>query len=257
MAENIHLLTKEIRASSDKTLFEGHYSGRLTSLLSVFSSDSTYFKNAVREYNKKLREFNLSSEIVQPVDGGLRPLNTNFFGTLLQARNQGNVGNSSTNVQQIWDSNLRGAQIIKRGMPGSNRTIRLFSQDGAEAVSNGMDLDSLANYPAKFRVSFNITQNSAGAEGTADIDTTNFTHSRTPPVTNKGIYLSDKDDDAVDETPNYLNKNFFAIKKGFNSFDVELFDDGDEMMPTIDIVMNKNGIFDLDIKNIEIRFISN
>ena len=43
------------------------------------------------------------------------------------------------------------------------------------------------------------------------------------------MFLSTRDDDNVVETPDYNNKEFLAITRGFNVFDVELFDDNDFM----------------------------
>ena len=252
MAENIHLLTKEIRSSFDKSLFSstaaGSFHARLSALTGDYASDSIFMARALREYNRKLNEFDLTSNIVRPIDAGFRPLNDNFFGTLLDARsNQQNQGFSSSDFQILWDGDKRGVNIRQDSMrhPLKNYSIRLFHE------SDG----SVSSFPAKFSVQFDVIQN-----GTMDVNTTVLTsgNDNSQPqysnATRKPLFLSFRDDDATDESPDFNNKNFSAITKGFNSFNVELFDDGDPSKPSISIIVHRRAQnFDVDIKNIEIR----
>ena len=263
MGESIHLLEKEIHESfiiNDFT--NGSFSGRITQLLSDYPSYSPHFVTLIQEYNRKLNEFNLPSQIIEPIDCGFRPLNDNFFGTLLPARNQNHQGSSTSDVQLTWDADKRGVQVIKRGAtnadgtqdnvhaPSSDRRIRIW---GKTQPIVGIDFTDISIYPVKFRVSFTVTQNSG-----ADINTTDLTSNRNPAITNKGLFFVYKDDDAVVQYPKYLkNKNRFAITTGFNSFEFLLFDDGDNALPAMDIMVHSAAIFDLDIKNIKIRYIPN
>lgn len=83
MAENIHLLEKEIHSSRDVSLFSNnHYASRIVALASEYSISEHFhlYAKAIRELNKKHNEFNLSSKIVAPVDAGFKPTDlTNFM----------------------------------------------------------------------------------------------------------------------------------------------------------------------------------
>lgn len=253
MAENIHLLTKEIRSSFSKGLFSstaaGSFHARLTALTGDYASDSVFMARALREYNRKLNEFDLASNIVRPVDAGFTPLNSNFFGTLLNARsNQQNQGNSSSDFQITWDSDKRGVNVRQDVVRSSNYLIRLFHE------SDG----SVASFPAKFAVQFDVIQN-----GGSDVNTARLAagggnvKADYSTATRKPLFLSFRDDDATDESPDFNNKNFAFIRKGTNSFNVELFDDGDPSKPSISIIVHRRAInFDVDIKNIKVRKLS-
>ena len=266
MAENIHLLEKEIHSSSDINLFKnGFFAGRITQLLSVFPSNSTHFIRIIREYNKKLNEFNLSRQILLPVNSGFGPnfyqdqkdIDT-FFGSLLPARNQRHQGSSTSDVQLTWDADKRGVQVIKRGAtnsdgtqdnvhaPSSDRRIRIFHKNESNYATAVLPF-----HPVRLRVSFTVTQNSG-----ADINTTDLTSNRNPAITNRGIYFVYKDDDSLVQYPKYLkNKNRFEITTGFNAFEFRLYDDNDNALPAVDIMLHAGAIFDLDIKDIQIRYL--
>lgn len=278
MGDSIHSLEKQIRSSSDINLFKnGFFAGRITQLLSVFPSNSIYFIRIIREYNKKLNEFNLSSLIINPIDAGFGPLDDSFFGTVIQPRQQKNQGHSSSDVQAIWEGgnnvytvSSRSLQFIKRNIttsdgtqdnvhaPSSDRRIRIFSFGQPIGYGSGNFASDLnhpkslqAGYPVRFRVSFTVTENSGHSVNQSR------GQNRTPTVTNNAVYFVYKDHDAVVNYPKYLNKNFFAITAGFNAFEFEIFNDGDNSLPAMDIMVHSNAILDIDIKDIQIRHIPN
>lgn len=278
MGESIYLLEKEIHSSSDINLFEnGFFAGRITQFLSIFPSNSIHFIRIIREYNKRLNEFNLSSLIINPIDAGFGPLDDSFFGTDIPPRKQRSQGDSSSDVQAIWEGgnnvysvSSRSLQFIKRNTttpdgtqdnvhaPSSDRRIRIFSfyqpidyGSGNHALDLNHPKSLLAGYPVRFRVSFTVTENSGHSVNQSR------SQNRTPTNTNNAVYFLYKDNDAVVNYPKYLNKNFFAITAGFNAFEFEIFNDGDNSLPAMDIMVHSNAILDIDIKDIQIRHIPN
>ena len=138
------------------------------------------------------------------------------------------LGQSNTNVSGFsatWASDYRRVIVNKSAVTSGNKKIRIY--DFQTDIDN-----TISSFPAKLKVEFNVSQ-SAGD----DINTRTYTN-RVNPATNFGIYLSVKDDDVDLENPVYSNKRFFQIKRGFNSFEFELFDDGDSIKPSIDILLN-------------------
>ena len=273
---SIHLLEKEIRASFDVARFSsGDFAGRIATFLSAFPSNSIHFTRIIREYNRKLNLFNLSSQIIPPIDAGFRPLDDSFFGTDIPPRKQTNQGNSSSDVQVIWEGgnnvsyvSSRSLQFIKRNLttpdndndniqaPSSDRRIRIFSFGQPVGYGSGNFANDLnhpkslqAGYPVRFRVSFTVTENSGHSVNQSRGQV------RTPTVTNNAVYFLYKDDDAVVNYPKYLNKNFFAITAGFNAFEFEIFNDRDNSLPAMDIMVHANAILDIDIKDIQIKHI--
>jgi hypothetical protein len=266
---NIHLLEKEIRASFDVTRFSsGDFAGRITTFLSIFSSNSPHFTSIIREYNRKLSLFNLSSQIITPIDARFRPLDDSFFGTIIEPRKQFSQGSSSSDVQQIWNnlaSTTSSVQFIKRSTttpdgiqdniqaPSSDRRIRIFSFNQPIGYGSGNFATDL-NYPVRFRVSFTVTENS-GHSVTQKLNSGQSVD-RVNPITDAAVYFLYKDDDEIVNYPKYLNKNFFPVTAGFNAFEFEMFNDNDNSKPAMDIMIHAGAILDIDIEKIEVRQIS-
>ena len=138
------------------------------------------------------------------------------------------LGQSNTNVSGFsttWASDYRRVSVNKSAVTSGNKKVRIY--DFQTDIDN-----TISSFPAKLKVEFNVSQIAGD-----DINTRTYTN-RVNPVTNFGIYLSIKDDDVDLENPVYSNKRFFQIKRGFNSFEFELFDDGDSIKPSIDILLN-------------------
>ena len=257
MAENIHALTKEIHQSSfadikasDGTVVStaDAFAGRLTALLSDYSANSIYMVRALRELNRKLSESNQSSKIVGLTDSGFRPLNSNPFGTVLTPKVQSNVSNAGLAI--TFDSDNKGANIVKSAVTASNHRIRLLTK-----IQPGF---SQLSFPSTYRVSFTVTQNNINFATNRDIN--KFTHSAggdgNNPTNTPAIYplhIVFRDDDTVDENPDYLDKGFVKVVRGFNSFDIELFDDGAGSAPSISLMIHRSATLKLNISNIEIR----
>jgi hypothetical protein len=85
-SENANLLRSEIHSTSDTgVLGGGTLESRIAALASVYptgdSQNYHMFSHIIQELNRKLDQFGLTSNIIQPVDAGFRPLNFNdFFG---------------------------------------------------------------------------------------------------------------------------------------------------------------------------------
>ena len=83
---NIHLLEKEIHSTFDPSVFSGGiFESKLVKIATYYpyqdSENYNSFVHAIQELNKKLDKFGLTSQIIQPVDAGFRPLNfEDFFG---------------------------------------------------------------------------------------------------------------------------------------------------------------------------------
>ena len=91
-------------------------------------------------------------------------------------------------------------------------------------------------------------------------DINKFTHSAGggggSPTNNEATYplhIVFRDDDTVDETPDFYDKGFRKVVRGFNSFDIELFDDGAGSAPSISLMIHRSATLKLNISNIEIR----
>lgn len=194
------------------------------------------------------------------------------FGTDIPPRTQKNQGHSSSDVQVIWEggSNVgyvssRSLQFIKRNTttpdgtqdnvhaPSSDRRIRIFSFYQPIGYGSGNFASDL-NYPVRFRVSFTVTENS-GHSVTQKLDSGQSVD-RVNPITDAAVYFLYKDDDEVVNYPKYLNKNFFPVTAGFNAFEFEMFNDNDNSKPAMDIMIHAGAILDIDIKDIQIRQIS-
>lgn len=163
-------------------------------------------------------------------------------GILLPARPQTNY--SASGLQINWDADNRGASIIKSGALSQNKSVKLFHS--SDVGDNG------GTYGAgNYKVSFNVTQNSG-----TDIDTVTLIGSTPSGPTTKPLYLSFRDDDTDQESPQHKNKGFLAITKGFNSFDIELFDDLDTQKPAIALVLHKNASdYNIDISDIHVVYV--
>lgn len=138
------------------------------------------------------------------------------------------LGQSNTNVSGFsttWASDYRRVSVNKSAVTSGNKKVRIY--DKQTDVDN-----SISSFPAKLKVEFYVSQIAGD-----DINTRTYTH-RVNPITNFGIYLSVKDDDVDVNNPVYSNKRFFKINRGFNSIEFELFDDGDSIKPSIDILLN-------------------
>lgn len=166
-------------------------------------------------------------------------------GTLLPESSIRTAGLSSVSGLNItWDSDNRGIRIIKTSLTTTNNQAFLFYSGHTMIEDNG------GNYGAgKYKVFFDVTQNSG------DIETG---HTNSP--TNTALFLSFRDDDTVVETPQSENKDFLAITKGFNLFDIELFDDNDARPPAICLVIHRgttggtpsNVAYDITISDIHV-----
>ena len=162
-------------------------------------------------------------------------------GTVLPAKPQTNY--SASGLQLTWDANNRGVSIIKSGVPSANLATRLFHSSDGIAINGG-------TYGAgNYKVSFDVTQNSG-----INIDNTQQNpHS----PTDTALFLTFRDDDNNADTPSGANKEVLAITRGFNSFDIELFDDGDPQKPAITLMIHKAAPnFNVDISNIQIVFLT-
>ena len=95
MAENIHLLESDIHSNFNTGFFAtGGYEAQLISIASGYgirdasntnSQSQHAFAKAIRELNRKLSQFNLSSNIVETIDAGFTPTQDgldNFFGNV-------------------------------------------------------------------------------------------------------------------------------------------------------------------------------
>lgn len=85
-SENPNLLRSEIHSTSDTgVLGGGTLESRIAALASVYptgdSQNYHMFTHIIQELNRKLDQVGLTSNIVQSIDAGFRPLNFNdFFG---------------------------------------------------------------------------------------------------------------------------------------------------------------------------------
>ena len=106
MAENIHLLEKEIHSSHNVTLFSNnHYANRIGALSSEYSISEHFhaYAKVIQELNRKYSQFNLSSKITSPVDAGFKPTDlTSFIGSVISPSVPDNIltENSNTLVQE-------------------------------------------------------------------------------------------------------------------------------------------------------------
>lgn len=95
MSENIHLLESDIHSNFNTGFFAtGGYEAQLISIASGYgirdasntnSQSQHAFAKAIRELNRKLSQFNLSSNIVETTNAGLQPTQDgldNFFGNV-------------------------------------------------------------------------------------------------------------------------------------------------------------------------------
>ena len=95
MSENIHILESEIHENFDTGFFAtGGYEAQLVNIASGYGirdasntnpQSEHAFAKAIRELNRKLSQFDLSSNIVDAVDVGLAPTQDgldNFFGNV-------------------------------------------------------------------------------------------------------------------------------------------------------------------------------
>ena len=163
-------------------------------------------------------------------------------GTLLPAKPQEGIGGAG-NLSMSWDGDFRGVSITKTGTLSANTAKRLFHS------SDGLQINGGVYGAGKYKVSFDVTQNSG-----INIDNTQQNpHS----PTNTALFLTFRDDDTEKETPSGANKEVLAITRGFNSFDIELFDDLDEQKPAITLMIHRVAPdFDVDISNIQIVFLN-
>jgi hypothetical protein len=146
------------------------------------------------------------------------------------------LGQSNTNVSgfsSTWASDYKRVLINKSAVTSGNKKVRIY--DFKTDVDN-----TISSFPAKLKVEFNVNQ----IQGD-DLNTRTYTN-RADSEANFGIYLSVKDDDVDVENPVYSNKRFFKINNGFNSIEFEIFNDGDQFTPSIDILANMNA-FDLQL----------
>ncbi len=130
----------------------------------------------------------------------------------------------------------------------TNKRVRLLHRTDSHS-NQGVP----SSNAGKYVVSFLIVQEALSTSN-LDLNTKAYTD-RTPETTDYGIYLSSKDDDANDESPEYLNKTFDRVYTGYNSIEVNCFDDGDTLMPTIDLVIHRDAKLKLIIDNIRLYYL--
>ena len=87
MAENIHLLESNIHGDFNTGFFAtgGHEAELIRDASDTNSQSQHAFAKAIRELNRKLSQFNLSSNIVETIDAGFTPTQDgldNFFGNV-------------------------------------------------------------------------------------------------------------------------------------------------------------------------------
>lgn len=239
MGESIHLLEKQIHSNYDIASFTGHaFNSSLASLLSDYPSGNSQnfhlYSKAIKELNKKLSQFNLSSDIVSPIGAGFRPTNlTNFFGTLKPARSQSNL--NITNFATTWSSDNRQVRAVASGTRSSDQTISLLSFNSSH-FSLG-----------KYLITFDVTQ----ASGTTINDKTH------PSSTRSRIEIISRDNDGVADSDDNLNKDRFGVRLGSNSITTTVFDDGtSNNKPKIQLFFKRDAIFDVTISNINLRYVS-
>jgi len=83
-SENPNELRSEIHSTSDTgILTEGTLESRVTALSSVYSIGDSQnfhmFSHIIQELNRKLDQFGLTRQIIQPIDAGFRPLSVESF----------------------------------------------------------------------------------------------------------------------------------------------------------------------------------
>lgn len=157
-----------------------------------------------------------------------------------QGSNKVSASGGTNYLSILWDSDNKGLTIKKTDFNlSNNETIRLFHQTQAGNTFNS----------GNFRVSFNLTRIS-GDPLTLSQNTGNLNNQDYPK--GKPLFLSYRDDDSVDDNPDYLNKGYEALVEGFNTFDLELFDDGDVSKPAISLILHKFAEGEYKISDIEI-----
>ena len=254
MADTIHSIEKEIHSNHDIASFTGHaFNSRLASLLPHYpttdSQNVSAYIHAIRELNKKLTKFNLSSDIVSPIGAGFRPTNlTNFFGTLKPAKSISNQTKTNlagnTVLQTTWNSTAsesqryRQVRVVTSGVrnnPDKDDLITLFHFDSSH-FSLG-----------KYLITFDVAQVS---DGSISINT--------PMSPTRGrIEVITRDNDEVANSNDNLNKTRFAVKTGPNAITTTLFDDGTtNKEPQIQLFFHRDAIFDVTISNINLRHVS-
>lgn len=106
----------------------------------------------------------------------------------------------------------------------------------------------------KYKLSFVVTQQFT-LTGEEDLNTKEYNSISSVLPTRRGIWLTTRDDDAIDESPDYLNKEYYFITTGLNEFEIDCFDDGDASNPAITIMVNEDAVMTALISDIELYYL--
>ena len=164
----------------------------------------------------------------------------------LPPRYQQSSGNGTTEVSQSWSGTNRTVTLSRTGStPMSvNKSIRLMHQlDNSHAYTG----------PGRYRVSFTATKNSPS---THDVESNSFSGSgNTNPETTKPLFLSFRDDDEYEESPDYKNKEYEYIVNGSNSYVIDMYQDDVDPKSSINIIVHKKAQFSYTISDIYITYL--
>ena len=164
----------------------------------------------------------------------------------LPPRYQQSSGNGTTEVSQSWSGTNRTVTLSRTGStPMSvNKSIRLMHQlDNSHAYTG----------PGRYRVSFTATKNSPS---THDVESNSFSGSgNTNPETTKPLFLSYRDDDEYQESPDYLNKEYEYIVNGSNSYVVDMYQDDVVPRSSINIIVHRQAQLHYVISDISITYL--
>lgn len=191
----------------------------------------------------------------------------NLFDEAFPWRNQdGSVRSDVTALIHPSSFTDTSATITKAATVSNNVRIRLLTK-----IQPGF---SQLSFPSTYRVSFDITQDRLNQtiittpfggtpltflNGDINTSTSRGGAGGTNPTNIDATYpmhIVFRDDDTVDESPDFYDKGFRKVVRGFNSFEIELFDDGAGSSPSISLMLHRNAKFLVNIDNIEIRQLS-
>jgi hypothetical protein len=152
-----------------------------------------------------------------------------FYDDFTETSNLGTINGYWTGTTKLSVSATGGART-------SDKSVTLLHND-TEGFSLG-----------HYEVTFNVTQS-----GGDDIN------SAVPFSSRNRIELVTRDTDTTADSNDNLNKQRFAVSKGFNKFRFTLFDDGTtpNKEPSITLIFYRKALFNVEISNIQLRHFTN
>ena len=152
---------------------------------------------------------------------------------LKPAKTQSNL--SITNFSTTWTAGYREVNVVANGVRSIDQIFTLLHFD-----SKHFDLGT-------YLITFDVTQNS----GTS-------INSSIPFSSRNRVEIVTRDNDEIQDTPDSLNKDRFAVSEGSNSIISTVFNDGSSpLAPSIALFFHRKAIFDITISNIQLKYYSN